>query len=139
MSTATPRVLILGGGFGGVGAAQKLKDADAEIVLVDRHDYHTFQPLLYQLATGLLEQTAVGHSIRDLVERQKNTSVHKAAVTGIDLDAKEASFAEISPIHRWLKPGPSGPFQSSPGARQIRHIEPSSVVRKRRITPRESK
>ena len=64
-----PRVLILGGGFAGVGAAQKLKDADAEVVLVDRHDYHTFQPLLYQLATGLLETTAVGHSLRDLVER----------------------------------------------------------------------
>ena len=63
---AKPRVLILGGGFGGVGAAQKLGDANAEVVLVDRHDYHTFQPLLYQLATGLLETTAVGHSLRDL-------------------------------------------------------------------------
>ena len=56
-----PRVLILGGGFAGVGAAQKLRHADAEVVLVDRHNYHTFQPLLYQLATGLLETTAVGH------------------------------------------------------------------------------
>ena len=73
-----PRVLILGGGFAGVGAAQKLEDADAEVVLVDRHDYHTFQPLLYQLASGLLETTAVGHSLRDLVERQKNATVHKA-------------------------------------------------------------
>ena len=50
-----PRVVILGGGFAGVGAAQKLEKADADVVLVDRHDYHTFQPLLYQLATGLLE------------------------------------------------------------------------------------
>src|SRR5690348_17635908 len=66
-----PRVLILGGGFAGVGAAQKLKDADAEVVLVDRHDYHTFQPMLYQLATGLVETTAVGHSLRDLVERSE--------------------------------------------------------------------
>ena len=66
-----PRVLILGGGFAGVGAAQKLKDADAEVVLVDRHDYHTFQPLLYQLATGLLETTGVGHSLRDLLERPR--------------------------------------------------------------------
>src|SRR6476660_1354432 len=71
-----PRVLILGGGFAGVGAAQKLKKADADVVLVDRHDYHTFQPLLYQFASGLLEQTAVGHSLRDLVERQENTTVH---------------------------------------------------------------
>ena len=50
-----PRVLILGGGFAGIGAARTLKDADVDVVLVDQHDYHTFQPLLYQLATGLLE------------------------------------------------------------------------------------
>ena len=95
---ARPRVLILGGGFAGVGAAQKLEDADADVVLVDRHDYHTFQPLLYQLATGLLETTAVGHSLRDLVERQENTSVHKATVTAVDLDAREVRFAELPPM-----------------------------------------
>ena len=94
MSAARPRVLILGGGFAGVGAAQKLKDADADIVLVDRHDYHTFQPLLYQLATGLLETTAVGHSLRDLLE-QENTSVHKATVSAIDLGAREVTFEEL--------------------------------------------
>ena len=93
-----PRVLILGGGFAGVGAAQKLKDADAEVVLVDRHDYHTFQPLLYQLATGLLEETAVGHSLRDLVGHQKNTVVHRATVSGVDLDAREVSFEDLEPI-----------------------------------------
>ena len=98
MATARPRVLVLGGGFAGVGAAQQLKDADAEVVLVDRHDYHTFQPLLYQLATGLLETTAVGHSLRDLVQRQENTTVHKANATSIDLDAREVQFAEIAPI-----------------------------------------
>ena len=87
-----PRVVILGGGFAGVGAAQKLKGADADVVLVDRHDYHTFQPLLYQLATGLLETTAVGHSLRDLVERQENTSVHKATVSSVDLDAREVAI-----------------------------------------------
>jgi NADH:quinone reductase (non-electrogenic) len=93
-----PRVLILGGGFAGVGAAQKLRRADAEVVLVDRHDYHTFQPLLYQLATGLLETTAVGHSLRDLLQRQDNTTVHQATVTGIDLDAREVRFDEIAPM-----------------------------------------
>ncbi len=93
-----PRVLILGGGFAGVGAAQKLKDADAEVVLVDRHDYHTFQPLLYQLATGLLETTGVGHSLRDLLARHDNTTIHKASVTAIDLDERTVSFDEIAPI-----------------------------------------
>ena len=54
------RVLILGGGFAGIGAAQGLKDADAEVVLVDGHDYHTFQPLLYQVATDLLHPPSSG-------------------------------------------------------------------------------
>ena len=78
MSGSPPRVLILGGGFAGAGAAQKLKDGEAEVVLVDRHDYHTFQPLLYQLATGLLETSAVGHSLRDLLEAHGNATIHKA-------------------------------------------------------------
>jgi NADH dehydrogenase len=93
-----PRVLILGGGFAGVGAAQKLKGADAEVVLVDRHDYHTFQPLLYQLATGLLETTAVGHSLRDLLARHDNTLVHKASVNRIDLGSQTVEFDAIEPI-----------------------------------------
>src|SRR5215471_9130659 len=93
-----PRVLILGGGFGGVGAAQKLSKAEADVVLVDRHDYHTFQPLLYQLATGLLETTAVGHSLRDLLSRHDNTTIHKASVSSIDLDRRTVEFDEISPI-----------------------------------------
>jgi NADH dehydrogenase len=93
-----PRVLILGGGFAGVGAAQKLKKAGAEVVLVDRHDYHTFQPLLYQFATGLIEQTAVGHSLRDLLARHDNTVIHKASVSKIDLEARAVEFEEIAPI-----------------------------------------
>jgi NADH dehydrogenase len=98
MTTARPRILVLGGGFAGVGAAQKLEHADAEVVLVDRHDYHTFQPLLYQLATGLIETTAVGHSLRDLLERQENTSVHRGTVSGIDLDAREVRFEGLPPL-----------------------------------------
>jgi NADH dehydrogenase len=91
-------VLVLGGGFAGVGAAQKLKDAEAEVVVVDRHDYHTFQPLLYQLATGLLETTAVGHSIRDLLKDQDNATFHQASVSAVDLDKREVTFEEIEPI-----------------------------------------
>jgi NADH dehydrogenase len=96
--TARPRVLILGGGFAGVGAAQKLKHADADVVLVDKHDYHTFQPLLYQLATGLVETTVVGHSLRDLVHGQDNATVHKAHATAIDLAARTVQFDELEPL-----------------------------------------
>ncbi len=98
MSGARPCILILGRGFAGVGAAQKLKHADADIVLVDRHDYHTFQPLLYQLATGLLDTTAVGHSLRDLVEREHTTRVRKGSVTAIDLDGHTAQVDGLDPI-----------------------------------------
>jgi NADH dehydrogenase len=92
------RVLILGGGFAGVGAAQKLADAPADVMLVDRHDYHTFQPLLYQLASGLLETTGVGHSLRDLLENHGNATIHKASVTGVDLDARTVTFTGIEPV-----------------------------------------
>jgi len=98
VAASRPRVLILGGGFAGIGAAQKLKGADAEVVLVDRHDYHTFQPLLYQLATGLLETTAVGHSIRDLLQDQDNATFHQASVSAVDLEKREVSFDEIGPL-----------------------------------------
>jgi NADH dehydrogenase len=93
-----PRVVILGGGFAGIGAAQKLKDADADVVLVDKHDYHTFQPLLYQLASGLLDESAVGHSIRDLVHDNDNVAVHKTAITGIDLAARQVQLEGMEPL-----------------------------------------
>jgi NADH:ubiquinone reductase (H+-translocating) len=93
-----PHVLILGGGFAGLGAARKLKDADVDVTLVDKHNYHTFQPLLYQLATDLLEVDAVGHAIRDLFHEHKNVTVHEAAATSIDLDRREVSFDSIAPL-----------------------------------------
>ena len=65
---------------------------------MDKHDYHTFQPLLYQMATGLLETTAVGHSLRDLVKDQDNATIHKAPITEIDLEAKEVRFDGLAPI-----------------------------------------
>jgi NADH dehydrogenase len=93
-----PRVLVLGGGFAGIGAAQKLKKSDAEVVVVDKHDYHTFQPLLYQVATGLLEQPAVGHPIRDLFHDQENARIHQDRVASIDLDGREVTFDELEPL-----------------------------------------
>jgi NADH dehydrogenase len=93
-----PRVLILGGGFAGLGAARKLKDSEADVVLYDEHDYHTFQPLLYQVATDLLETSAVGHPLRGLFHEQPNAAVHQDTVTGIDLAAREVRFAEMAPL-----------------------------------------
>jgi NADH:ubiquinone reductase (H+-translocating) len=93
-----PRVLVLGGGFGGIGAAQNLKKSDVDVVLVDKHDFHTFQPLLYQVATGLLEQPAVGHPIRDLFHKQDNVRIHQDRVAGIDLEKREVTFDELEAL-----------------------------------------
>jgi NADH:quinone reductase (non-electrogenic) len=92
-----PRIVVLGGGFGGVGAIRKLKDADADVLLVDQHDYHTFQPLLYQVATDLLEPPTVGHPLRDLFHDHPNIEVKQATVDGIDLDERTVSFVEMAP------------------------------------------
>ena len=97
-SPKRPRVVVLGGGFAGLGAAQKLKGSDVEVVLIDRHDYHTFQPLLYQVATGLLDTATVGHAMRDLFHKQPNARVHQASVTGIDLASREVRFDAIEPL-----------------------------------------
>jgi NADH:ubiquinone reductase (H+-translocating) len=93
-----PQVLVLGGGFGGVGAARALKGAGVDVTLVDKHDYHTFQPLLYQVATDLLETSACGHPLRDLFHEQPHVAVHEATVTGIDLVRREVQFAEMAPF-----------------------------------------
>ncbi|HEX5902866.1 MAG TPA: NAD(P)/FAD-dependent oxidoreductase [Actinomycetota bacterium] len=114
-----PKILILGGGFGGVGAVKKLKHADADVVLVDRHDYHTFQPLLYQVATDLLELPTVGHPLRDLFHDHENVRIHEATATGIDLDARTVSFEGIESLtydHLVLALGATVNFFGVPGA-----------------------
>jgi NADH dehydrogenase len=90
--------VILGGGFAGLGAARKLKHADVDVVLVDQHDYHTFQPLLYQVATDLLEAEAVGHPLRDLLHDQPNVTFHQTTVTSVDLDEREVHLSEMDPL-----------------------------------------
>jgi NADH dehydrogenase len=117
--SSRPRVLILGGGFAGIGAARKLKGADVDIVLVDRHDYHTFQPLLYQVATDLLETSAVGHALRDLFHDQSNVTVHVATATEIDLEQKQVAFSEMGPLgydYLVLALGAGVNFFGTPGA-----------------------
>ena len=113
------RVLVLGGGFGGIGAARALKGVDVDVVLVDKHDYHTFQPLLYQLATDLLETAVVGHALRGLFHEQPNVAVHQATVTGIDLERRTVEFAEMAPLeydYLVLAVGAEVTFFGTPGA-----------------------
>jgi NADH:quinone reductase (non-electrogenic) len=82
------RVIILGGGFGGLNAAQKLKRAPVEITLIDRRNFHLFQPLLYQVATGSLSPGEIAAPLRGVLSRQKNTQVLLGEAVDIDPSAK---------------------------------------------------
>jgi NADH:ubiquinone reductase (H+-translocating) len=80
------RVVIIGSGFGGLFAAKELKRADADVTVISRTAYHLFQPLLYQVATGVLSAGEVAPAIREVLARQKNTRVFLGDVTDIDVD-----------------------------------------------------
>jgi NADH dehydrogenase len=82
------RVLILGGGFGGLNAAQKLKRAPVAVTLIDRRNFHLFQPLMYQVATGSLSPGEIAAPLRGVLSKQKNTQVLLGEAADIDPDAK---------------------------------------------------
>ena len=93
-----PHVVILGAGFGGIGAAQKLRDAPVRLTIINKHDYHTFQPLLYQVATDELAPSEVGHPIRELLHRHKDWNFHQCNVQSIDLANKKVIVDGMSAI-----------------------------------------
>jgi NADH:ubiquinone reductase (H+-translocating) len=81
---AKPRIVIVGGGFGGLAAAKALRNTPAEITLIDRANHHLFQPLLYQVATAALTPSQIATPIRSILRKQKNTTVILGEVTGVD-------------------------------------------------------
>jgi len=89
-----PRILILGGGFGGLSAAQTLKRANAQITLLDRRNFHLFQPLLYQVATGSLSPGQIAAPLRAVLRRQKNTEVLLGDAADIDPVAKNLTLRD---------------------------------------------
>ena len=93
-----PHLLILGAGFAGLGAAVKLKNADLDITLVDRNDYHTFQPLLYQVAASILPPSMVGEPIEKILVGQKNLIFKQAVITTIDLKKRRVQLADKGPL-----------------------------------------
>jgi NADH:ubiquinone reductase (H+-translocating) len=88
------RVVIIGGGFGGLYAAKSLRDAAVRITLVDRRNYHLFQPLLYQVATAALNPSDIAYPIRAVLRKQKNVSVILGDVTSIDLLKRSVQLAD---------------------------------------------
>jgi NADH dehydrogenase len=97
---APHRVVIVGGGFGGLYAAKALSRAPVEITLVDRVNHHLFQPLLYQVATGILTEGEIAPPLRGVLRRQRNARVLLAEVSGMDLAARrvEATAPDGEPL-----------------------------------------
>jgi NADH dehydrogenase len=93
-SRTGPRVVIVGGGFGGLQAAKALGDAPVRVTLVDRRNHHLFQPLLYQVATAVLSPADIAHPIRSVLRDRRNVEVVLEEVEAIDPEAKEVILAE---------------------------------------------
>ena len=94
-----PRVIIIGAGFGGLYAAQTLKHKAVDVLLIDRQNYHTFTPLLYQVATCGLEAEEIAYPVRGIFRSGSNIAFMLGEVTGIDHGAKSRLGA-----HQWHSP-----------------------------------
>jgi NADH:ubiquinone reductase (H+-translocating) len=88
ITTARPHIVIIGAGFGGLSAAMRLGKVDADVTVIDRRNYHLFQPLLYQVATAALSPADIAAPIRGILARQPNTNVILGTVTGIDMTGR---------------------------------------------------
>jgi len=90
--------VIIGAGFGGLHAAAELKHAEVDVTLVDRHNFHTFQPLLYQVATAGLAASDVAYPVRGIFRRQSNLAFLQGKVTGVDWDAQLLQLEAEEPL-----------------------------------------
>src|SRR4051812_17724396 len=93
-----PHVVIIGAGFGGLNAAKRLEKAAVDVTLIDRHNYHSFQPLLYQVATAGLNAADVGYAVRGLFRRQQRVFFRKAQVVGVDWDGQQVLLRDEPPV-----------------------------------------
>jgi NADH:ubiquinone reductase (H+-translocating) len=98
MNRRLPHIVIIGAGFGGLKTAQALKGAPVDVTLVDARNHHTFQPLLYQVATAALDPEEIAHSVRGIFHKQRNLRFRMASVTGVDWSAKQVLTEADTPI-----------------------------------------
>ena len=102
------RVVVVGGGFGGLQAVAKLRRTPVEVMLVDRRNFHLFQPLTYQVATGALSPGEIAYPLRAIFKRARNVRVLLAEVAGFDLGARELHLRSVSAV-----PAPAATSRSS--------------------------
>ena len=105
---ARTRVVVVGAGFAGLHVVASLRGAPVDVTLVDQRNYHTFQPLLYQVATAALDAGDVAHQVRDVLRRHRHARFRLGRVTGIDLEARRVDLADGEALpydHLVLAPG----------------------------------
>jgi len=140
MNSARPQVVIVGAGFGGLFAAQALAKTDADVTIVDRHNYHLFQPLLYQVATAGLPPSDIAWPIRSILHRQRNARVLLAEVSGVDAQKRVVELRDRTIPFDYLVLA-TGSTHSYFGHEQWREIAPglksiddATLIRRRILT-----
>src|SRR5438876_8051676 len=98
MTSVRQRVVIVGAGFGGLTTARALARAPVDVTIVDRNNFHTFQPLLYQVASAGLGADDIAHNVRGIFHDQANVDFQLAEVTGVDVDRRLVLVAGGPPI-----------------------------------------
>ena len=102
MSAPKPKIVVLGAGFAGLRAVQQLSNAGAEVLLIDRHNYHTFVPLLYQVATGFIEPELIAYPLRTALRNINNANFLMAEIQQIDLKNKTIVTDALSVVYDYL-------------------------------------
>lgn len=118
---ARPHVVVVGAGFAGIDCAKRLVGEPVDVTLVDRHNFHTFQPLLYQVATAGLSAADVAHPVRGVFQHAPNVSVRTATVTGVDVERRlvEVAGGQALPYdHLVLAAGATTAWFGVPGAEE---------------------
>lgn len=116
---ALPQVVVIGAGFGGLEVARRLKDVPVEVTVVDQNNFHTFQPLLYQVATAGLNAADVAYAVRGLFHGQANVRFRQARVTGVDWEAQTVTLADHPSLpfdHLVVAGGATVAYFGTPGA-----------------------
>jgi len=130
-----PRVLVLGAGFGGLWATRALAGAPVEVTLLDRHNYHTFYPLLYQIGAAEIDATEICYPVRKILRDQPNARFRMAEVEDVDLDARrvEAGGAAYGYDHLVVATGSDPHFFGVEGAERhafpLREVEHGEALR----------